>query len=374
MKNTLFILALIVLFSCNGQPDMPELIDDNAFNTQLDGKKVGLFTLQNENGLVTQITNYGARVVNLWTPDKNGSFEDIVLGYESLESYLSSDYIYFGALIGRYANRIANGQFTLNDIVYTLARNNNANHIHGGVKGFNNVVWDVEQVDETTLVLTYLSPDMEEGYPGDLLIKVQYQLTDGNELKIEYTATTNKPGPVNITHHSFFNLHGAGNGSINDHIMQINADYYTPVDKGLIPTGEIAKVEGTPMDFRKPVVIGDRVDDDFEQVKIGNGYDHNWVLNKDGNEVDFAARVVDPASGRTMEVYTNEPGMQFYGGNFMEGFGTGKGGKVYEYRATFCLETQHYPDSPNQEHFPSTILYPGEEYYSICVYKFGVEE
>jgi len=353
---------------------MPELIDDNAFNAELDGVKIGLFNLQNENGLVVQITNYGGRVVSLWVPDKYGNFEDIVFGYESLDRYLNSSQNYFGAIVGRCVNRIANGKFTLNDTVYTLPKNNNAHHINGGINGFNNVVWNVEKVDETILVLTYLSPDMEEGYPGDLQVQVNYQLTEDNKFIIEYRATTNKPCPVNMTHHSFFNLHGAGSGSINDHIMQINADYYTPVNNEVIPTGEIAKVEGTPMDFRKPTVINDRINSDFEQLKFSGGYGHNWVLNQSGNGLTFAARLVEPVSGRVMEVYTNEPGLQLYGGNNIAGFGTGKGGKVYGHRGGFCLESQHYPDSPNQKNFPSIILYPGEKYYSICEYKFGVVE
>ena len=324
--------------------------------------------------MVAQITNFGGRVVSLWVPDKNGNFDDIVTGYTTLDGYLNSSEIYYGALIGRYGNRIAKGQFTLNDTVYSLVQNNGENHLHGGTKGFNDVVWKASQPDGQTLVLTYTSPHMEEGYPGNLDVKVQYQLTNENELKIEYWATTDRPTPVNLTHHSFFNLKGDGNATINDHLLQINADFYTPVDDGLIPTGEISSVEGTPMDFRAPTVIGERVDADFDQLKYGGGYDHNWVLVPSETRLNFAARVVEPASGRTMEVYTNEPGLQFYGGNFLDGSDTGKYGKPYEFRTSFCLETQHFPDSPNQPEFPSTILEPGEEYYSVCVYKFGVAE
>jgi aldose 1-epimerase len=374
MKNTFIILAIITIFSCSQKPKQPELIEAGSFGGLVDGKQVELFTLKNSNGVVTQITNFGGRVVNLWVPDKDGNFEDIVTGYETLEGYLNSSEIYFGALIGRYGNRIAKGQFILNDTVYSLVQNNDENHLHGGTKGFNDVVWDAEQPDSQTLVLSYTSPHMEEGYPGNLDVKVQYYLTDENELKIEYWATTDRPSPVNLTHHSFFNLKGDGSGTINNHILQINADFYTPVDEGLIPTGEIAPVEGTPMDFRTPTAIGDRVDDDFEQLKYGLGYDHNWVFFPSENELTFAARVVEPVSGRTLEVYTNEPGLQFYGGNFLDGSDTGKNDKVYEHRTSFCLETQHFPDSPNQPDFPSTILNPGEEYYSVCVYKFGVEE
>jgi aldose 1-epimerase len=374
MRKPILFLAIIALFGCSQQSNQPELIDETTFSGMLDGKKVSLYTLKNDNGVVTQITNFGGRVVSLWVPDKNGDFEDIVTGYNTLDGYLNSKEIYYGALIGRYGNRIANGKFVMNDTVYSLVQNNDMNHLHGGTKGFNDVFWDTSQPDGQTLVLQYTSPHMEEGYPGNLDVKVQYQLTNENELKIEYWATTDRPTPVNLTHHSFFNLKGDGNGTINDHIMQINADFYTPVDEGLIPTGEITPVEATPMDFRAPTAIGERVDDDFEQLKYGLGYDHNWVLVPAENGLNFAARVVEPASGRTMEVYTNEPGLQFYGGNFLDGTDTGKYGRPYDFRTSFCLETQHFPDSPNQPEFPSTILEPGEEYYSVCLYRFGVTE
>ncbi len=374
MKNIFSVLALIFLFSCAKQPSLPSLVDEAAFKSELDGKTVELFTLKNDNGIVAQITNYGGRIINLWTPDRNGDFADIVVGYETLTEYLNSNEIYYGTLIGRYGNRIAKGQFILNDSVYSLATNNGANHLHGGVKGFNNVVWDAKKLDDLTLELTYLSVDGEEGYPGNLNVKVVYTLTNDNELKVEYWATTDKPTPVNLTQHSFFNLKGAGNGDVNDHIMQIMADAYTPVDSTLIPTGEIAPVEGTPFDFRISTAIGARIDDDNTQLKYGGGYDHNWVLNKAETGLNHAAKVVEPTSGRTLEVYTNEPGIQFYGGNFMTGKDSGKGGKVFAYRGAFCLETQHFPDSPNKPEFPSTILNPGQEYYSVCVYKFGVEK
>lgn len=373
MKYYLAFLALTVLFSCKKPQQEPVLINPEHFESLVKGKEVKLFTLKNKQGIVTQITNYGGRVVNLWVPDKEGNYEDIVLGYETLEGYLNSNEIYFGALIGRYGNRIAKGEFMLEDTLYSLAQNNNENHLHGGIEGFNNVVFDAKQISGNTLELDYTSPHLEEGYPGELEVRVEYQLTDDNELKITYRASTDRPTPVNLTHHSFFNLHGAGNGTINDHILQINADHFTPVDEGLIPTGEIASVEGTPMDFRNPTPIGERLDRDDEQLKFGKGYDHNWVLSPSGEGLTFAARVVEPASGRTLEVYTNEPGLQFYGGNFLDGSDTGKEGKSYEHRSAFCLETQHFPDSPNQPEFPSTILQPGEEYHSVCVYKFGTE-
>lgn len=374
MKNILLLLLFAMLFSCSKAPRQPEPVDNFSFKTEYEGKEVKLFTLKNRNGLVAQITNYGGRVINLWTPDREGNFDNIVIGYDSLDNYLNSNEIYYGALIGRYGNRIANGQFVLNDSVYTLAQNNGVNHLHGGVNGFNNVVWDAKQLDEQTLELKYLSKDGEEGYPGNLEVTVQYQLTNDNELEVEYWAKTDKPTPVNLTQHSYFNLAGAGSGDVKDHILQIMADYYTPVDSGLIPTGEIAPVEGTPMDFRTPTPIGARVDEDFEQLKFGKGYDHNWVLNQAENDLNFAAKVVEPTTGRTLEVYTNEPGLQFYGGNFLDGSDKGRGGKVFSHRSALCLETQHFPDSPNHPEFPSTILEPGEEYYSICIYKFGVEQ
>ncbi len=374
MKNVIFLFALVVMFSCTKPPRQPELVDNIKFKTEYDDKEVRLFTLKNRYGMVVQITNYGGRVINLWTPDRLGNYDNIVIGYDTLDNYLNSNEIYYGTLIGRYGNRIAKGQFVLNDSVYTLAQNNGENHLHGGETGFNNVVWDAKQLDEQTLELKYLSKDGEEGYPGNLDVTVLYQLTNDNELEIEYWAKTDKPTPVNLTQHSYFNLAGAGSGDVKDHILQINADYYTPVDSGLIPTGEITPVEGTPMDFRTPIPIGARVDNDFEQLKFGKGYDHNWVLNQEENDLNFAAKVVEPTTGRTLEVYTNEPGIQFYGGNFLDGSDKGRGGKIFSHRSALCLETQHFPDSPNQPDFPSTILQPGDEYYSICVYKFGVEE
>ena len=357
--------------SCAKKSVEIQLIPEQNFEKTIDNKQVGLFTLKNKNGIVTQITNYGGRVVNLWVPDKDGNMGDIVLGYESIDGYLKAKEIYFGALIGRYGNRIANGKFTLNDSTYVLATNNGANHLHGGNKGFNDVVWDANQVSDSELALSYLSIDGEEGYPGNLDIKVTYKLNDNNELKISYAATTDKATPVNLTHHSFFNLHGAGIGTINDHILQINASNYTPVSEGLIPTGEIATVNNTPFDFRNPTLIGERVNEDNQQLKNGFGYDHNFSL--DGTGLRLAAKVVEPISGRVMEVITDEPGLQLYGGNFLSGKGVGKGNLSYNYRAAFCLETQHFPDSPNQPNFPSVILQPGEEYSEETVITLGAE-
>jgi len=338
------------------------------FNKSIDGKQVSLYTLKNPQGTVAQITNYGGRVVSLWTADRNGNYEDIVLGYETIDDYLNSNEIYFGALIGRYGNRIAKGEFTLNDNTYALATNNDENHLHGGKTGFNNVVWDVIANSKNAITLHYLSSDGEEGYPGNLDVTVTYSLNNANELKIEYKATTDKATPVNLTHHSFFNLHGAGKGIINNHLLQINATHYTPIREGQIPTSNIASVIGTPLDFTKPMRIGARINDDNEQMKFGFGYDHNFVL--DGIGLKPAAIIEEPVSGRVMEVITDEPGLQLYGGNFLNGKDIGKGKLPYNYRTAFCLETQHFPDSPNQPSFPSTIIAPGETYKSTCIYKF----
>lgn len=375
MKNIFIaIVASLLLFSCTIPKQEVVMFSESNFTKTISGKEVKLFTLKNDNGIVTQITNYGGRVVSLWMPDKEEKFKDIVLGYETIDGYLNSNEIYFGALIGRYGNRIAKGKFTLDRKEYSLATNNGENHLHGGINGFNNVVWNAKQIDDQTLELTYLSKDMEEDYPGNFKTTIVYHLSNNDELKIEYWASTDASTFVNLTHHSFFNLHGAGNGSINDHVLMINADNYTPVDGGLIPTGEIVEVKGTPMDFTKPTAIGERVENDFEQLKFGLGYDHNWVLNKTQTGLTKAAEIMEPNSGRTIEVFTNEPAMQFYGGNFLNGSDTGKYGKKYKFRTAFCLETQHFPDSPNHMNFPSTFLNPGEEYHSICIYKFSITE
>jgi len=375
MKKVIHLIVVsLLLFSCvKPQEKTIKRIDKKNFEKIVDGKQVGLYVLENDQGTVAEITNYGGKVVSLWLPDKSGNYEDVVLGHENIDDFLNAKEKYFGALIGRYGNRIAHGKFTLDGKEYTLATNNGANSLHGGDKGFDAVVWDAKQVDEQTLELTYLSKDGEEGYPGNLSVRVLYQLTDANELKIEYWATTDQSTVVNLTHHSFFNLHGAGNGTINDHLLQIHAAHYTPVDAGLIPTGEIAPVEGTPFDFQELKPIGAELEVKDQQLDYGLGYDHNFVLEQNGEGLNYAAKVVEPTSGRTMEVYTNEPGLQFYGGNFLDGSIVGKEGKAYEFRTAFCLETQHFPDSPNQPNFPSTRLDPGEEYYSICVYKFSVE-
>jgi len=369
-----FLFLSIVTVGQNKKNTSITLLKKSDFEREIDGKQVRLYTLKNKSGMISEITNYGGKVVSLWTPDRKGHYEDIVLGYPNIDDYLNSKEKYFGALIGRYGNRIANGKFALNGKEYDLAKNNELNHLHGGNKGFESVVWDAKQVDGQTLELSYVSKNMEEGYPGNLNIKVVCKLTDNNELKIEYWASTDAPTVINLTHHSFFNLKGAGNGTINNHLLQINAAYYTPVDNGLIPTGEIASVENSPFDFQKTKPIGKNVEAEHQQLKYGLGYDHNFVLNQKLEGLNYAAKVIEPVSGRTLEVYTNEPGLQFYGGNFLNGTQIGKNNKLYEYRTAFCLETQHFPDSPNKMHFPTTTLNPGEEYYSICIYKFLVSK
>ncbi|SDF15414.1 aldose epimerase family protein [Chitinophaga filiformis] len=347
-------------------------ISDAAFDKMVDGKQVKLYHLKKGN-LQVAITNYGAKIVSLLAPDKQGQLADVELGYDNIDQYVNTKERYYGGIVGRYGNRIAKGKFKVDGKEYTLVTNNGVNHLHGGKKGFNDVVWDAEQPNDHTLKLHYLSKDGEEGYPGNLDITLTYEVTDSNEVKIDYSATTDKATVVNLTNHSFFNLHGAGNGDINDHIMYINADKYTPVDSTLIPKGKLEPVKGTPMDFTTPTKIGERVDADFEQLKFGKGYDHNYVLNKKGKELSLAATVQEPQSGRFLEVWTTEPGVQFYGGNFLDGTDKGKEGKTYVHRGAFCLETQHFPDSPNQPSFPSVVLKPGETYTSTCVYKFGVK-
>ena len=330
-----------------------------------------IYSLQNKNGLRMTVTNFGGRIVSLSVPDKNGKSEDIVLGYDSLNQYLTGN-PYYGAMIGRYGNRIAKGKFTLEGKEYPLATNNGANALHGGPKGFHNVYWQLEpfMMDQTeALQMTYLSKDGEEGYPGNLSIKVVYSLNDQNELMIDYEASTDKPTVLNLTHHTFFNLAGAGSGDILNHEIQINADWFTPVDEGLIPTGELQSVAGTPFDFTQFHKIGERINGDGEQLRFGKGYDHNWVLNKKANDFTLAATVKESNSGRTMEVWTTEPGLQFYTGNFLSSKEVGKGNRIYDYRTAFCLEAQHYPDSPNKPDFPSVVLKPGEVYKQKTVYK-----
>jgi aldose 1-epimerase len=355
-------------------PTPPPAISRAAFGTSQDGQPVESFTLRNASGIEMRVISLGGIITHLSTPDRNGAPADIVLGFDSLDGYLK-EHPYFGAIIGRYGNRIGKARFAIDGTTYTLAANNGPNHLHGGVKGFDKVVWQAEPQNTTDgqrVVFTRTSTDGEEGYPGSLTVKVTYTLTDRNEVAIDYEATTDKTTHVNLTHHSYFNLAGHGSGDILGHELMIDADRYTPVDETLIPTGELAPVEGTPFDFRQSTPIGARINQpDNQQIVFGKGYDHNWVLN--GSGFRRAARAYEPASGRTLEVATTEPGLQFYSGNFLDGTVTGKGGAVYNHRTGFCLETQHFPDSPNQPSFPATLLKPGETYRTRTVYTFGVQ-
>lgn len=374
---------MCLLISCNrndppkAKPAAPAVIpiEKKAWGATSAGEAVELYTLRNANGIETSITNYGGIVVTLKTPDRRGTAADIVLGFDSLDGYLK-EHPYFGAIVGRYGNRIAKGGFTLNGRQYRLARNNGPNALHGGIRGFDKVVWKASEVTAggaPALELRYTSTDGEEGYPGTLQVKVVYALTADNELKIDYSATTDKDTVVNLTNHSYFNLAGQGDGDITGHSLSIEADRFTPVDATLIPTGELKPVEGTPFDFRKPADIGARIAAQDTQIKYGKGYDHNFVLNGTAGSLRIAARVTEPKSGRVMEVLTTEPGVQFYTGNFLDGKLTGKSGKTYQHRFGFCLETQHFPDSPNKPSFPSTVLKPGGEYRSTTVYRFPAQ-
>ncbi|HEY4734977.1 MAG TPA: aldose epimerase family protein [Gemmatimonadaceae bacterium] len=364
--------------SQSGTPSMKPAAEPAPFGTLASGQAVQLFTLRNAHGIEVQFTNYGGIITSLKTPDRAGHLSDIVLGYDNLAAYVANS-PYFGAIVGRYANRIARGHFTLDGATYTLAVNNGPNSLHGGLRGFDKVVWNArpfQNQEGQGVALDYTSPSGEEGYPGTVHATVTYTLTPDDRLIVDYLATTDKATPINLSQHSYWNLAGNASRDILGHVLTINADAITPVDSTLIPTGEIEPVQGTPFDFRTPTAIGARVDQRANtQIRYGNGYDHNWVLNRGGAASDalvFAARVVEPASGRTMDISTTEPGLQFYSGNFLDGTITGKGGAVYRFRYGLALETQHYPDSPNHSNFPSTILRPGEQYRSRTVFKFGV--
>lgn len=359
------------------------LPDTVAFRGETDGKPTALYILKNSRQAQVAITNYGARIVSFLVPDKNGVLKDVVLGYDSIGKYIHRPETYFGAVVGRYGNRIAKGKFRLDGKTYSLATNNGPNSLHGGRKGFNAVVWDARQVDDRTLELSYLSKDGEEGYPGNLRVKVTYTLYDSsNALSIRYEATTDKSTVLNLTNHAYFNLNGQGSGPIANHLVQISADQYTPVDSTLIPTGRIEAVAGTPLDFRQPVTIGSRINDDHIQLRYGKGYDHNFVLNPAGEGGRMAQKqawvpsavVQGDRSGIVLTVFTDQPGLQFYTGNFMNGSNPLKGGKTDEYRTAFCLETQHYPDSPNEPSFPSSRLDPGKVYKTQTVYTFSTKK
>jgi aldose 1-epimerase len=342
------------------------------FQKVVDGKETALCVLTNKVGSEITILSYGAKIVSIMIPDKDGKLTDVVTGHDSIDDYLSSEEPYFGAVCGRYGNRIAKGQFTLDGILYDkLAINNGPNNLHGGIKGFNSVVWDMKQIDSQSVELMYSSADGEEGFPGKLDITIKYSLTDDNEVIISYHAVTDKATVLNLTNHSYFNLSGAGDPYIGDHLLSINADYYLPTDNTAIPYGPKEKVEGTPMDFRAPIEVGKRINDDFEQLIFGKGYDHTYILNKEENELSLCARSESPKTGIIMEVFTTEPGVQLYTGNWMTGNLKGKNGQRYPMRAALCLETQHFPDSPNKPEYPTTTLRPGEAFNSITIFKFS---
>lgn len=351
------------------------IIQKEDFGTTTEGEQVELYTLRNENGMEVEIITYGGRITSLKAPDKDGNYENVVLGFDSLEDYTSEN-PYFGALIGRYGNRIEKGKFSLDGETYSLPQNDGENHLHGGEKGFDKVVWQAEEGEgNNSLKLTYISEDMEQGYPGRLETVVVYTLNEDNSLDVSYEATTDKKTIVNLTQHAYFNLSADFNEEILDHVIEINADKFLPVDKTLIPTGELMEVAGTPFDFREPKTIGQDIDKDGanEQLRLGLGYDHCWVLNEQDSGMRFAASAHHPESGRLMEVHTNEPGIQLYTGNFLDGTLPQPGGGTYAHRTGFCLETQHYPNSPNEEGFPSVVLEPGETYSSKTTFKFSVK-
>jgi aldose 1-epimerase len=373
-----FLIATALVLSTGGllvaqQKPSKAGVEQERFGAR-DGRPVILYTLKNSHGLEVHAMNYGGIIQAIRVPDRKGQFADIVLGHDTAEGYMPNP-PYLGAIVGRYANRIANGTFTLDGKTYTLPKNDGPNTLHGGTtRTFDKVVWESQPLkDKTGVAFEYLSKDGEEGFPGNLKVKVTYTLTDSNELVIDYEATTDKATPINVSQHSYFNLKGAGNGDILDHEVMLNADRFTPVDKNLIPTGELRAVKGTPFDFTASTKIGSRIEDNYEQLVLGHGYDHNFVLNRKGSGMTLAARVYEPTTGRVLEVSTTQPAVQFYTGNFLDGTITGKEGHVYKRRYGFCLETQHYPDSPNHPDFPTTILKPGETFHQTTAFKFSTK-
>ncbi|MCC8088230.1 MAG: galactose mutarotase [Rikenellaceae bacterium] len=377
LKTLAIVMAALMVVACGSEEKKESgiaIIPAENFQKNIGGKEVVLMTIKNNNGLTAQITNYGARLVSLWVPDKDGKFIDVVQGQNTIDSYMNAYELYYGATVGRYANRIANGQFTLDGEEYQLDINDGENHLHGGSKGFFTVVWDAEQVSDNTVRLAYRAMDGEMGYPGNLDVVLNYSLDDDNTLRITYEAETDKPTIVNLSHHSYFNLSGAGKETINDHMLKLYASNFTPTDENLIPTGEIWTVYDTPMDFTEFHAIGDRVEEDYEPLVIAGGYDHNWVLDQ-ADGVKVAAEIYSPESGILMTVYTDEPGIQFYGGNFINGTDRTKDGNgTHGFRSAFCLETQNFPDAPNHENFPSAVLRPGEKYERVCYYAFGIKK
>lgn len=366
-----FLAALLLCVSTLVAQAQATVTKEN-FGKTADGENIDLYTLKNIHGVEAKITNYGGIVVSLKVPDRSGKFDDVVLGFNDLADYLKP-HPYFGALIGRYGNRIAKGRFTLNGVEYKLAVNNGENTLHGGIKAFDKVIWTGKEMKTKAgpaVTLNYLSKDGEEGYPGNLTVTVTYTLTNADDLRIDYSASTDKDTVINLTHHSYFNLAGEGNGDILNHRVLINATEFVPTDAGSIPTGKLKPVAGTPFDFLKMTAIGARINQDDEQLKFGNGYDHTWVIKGRPGALRLAAQVSEPTSGRRMQVWTTEPGVQFYTGNFLDGTLTGKSGKIYQRRYGFCLETQHFPDSPNHPSFPTTTLKKGATYKSTTIYRF----
>jgi aldose 1-epimerase len=371
----LFLLSLIllavILASCNQSIKTKEMVRKDVFGSQ-NGKEVYLLTLTNKAGNVIRLTNYGAKINWIEIPDKNGKKENVTFGYDTFDETLKGD-MSFGSVVGRYANRIAKGKFSLDGVEYNTPINNGPNTLHGGPAGWHSVVWDTEILKESkfpAVKFTYVSPDMEEGFPGKVNASVTYTWTDNNEIVMDYTCKTDKRTVVNVTNHAYFNLHGAGNGDILDHVLTIKASAFTPVDSVMIPTGEIRTVAGTPFDFNTPHAIGERIGEKYDQLILGIGYDHNYILN---NKENVAVTVYDPLSGRMLEVITDQPGMQLYTGNFLDGTQKGHGGKAFNYRSGLCLESGHYPDSPNHPDFPTTVLNPGEKYKSTTIYRFSVK-
>jgi aldose 1-epimerase len=375
MRKLIGLLMVIAIVACtNQQKETLTLSGLNRSNFQavVDGDSTDLYVLKNANGIEVAITNYGGTIVSVMVPDKNGVMQDVILGFDNIHDYVNIDNN-FGSTIGRYGNRLANGRVTIEGVEYTLPQNNGAHTLHGGGGGFNTRVFNVVSADSRSIVMTYLSKDGEEGFPGNLFTTVTMTLTDVNAIDIQYKAETDKPTVVNLTNHAYFNLSGDHNNTILDHRLMINADGFTPVDETLIPIGVIAAVEGTPLDFRTFHTIGDRIDDfDFEQLVFGIGYDHNWVLNTNGDIAQVAATLYSPVTGIQLDVFTVEPGLQVYTGNFLDGTVVGRNGVAYPKRSAICLETQHFPDSPNHPNFPSTLLMPDEIYTSRCIYKFSV--
>lgn len=372
MKVGFYCVIVLLFASCRGVDNL-NLVDADNFKTTLCGSSVDLYNLESDSGLRMQVTNYGARVVSLWVKDKSGKYDDVVLGHDNIDSYVNAvEGRYFGAVVGRYANRIGNASFMIDTIKYQLSENNSSGSIHGGELGFDRVVWNVDSVSQNMISFSHISPDNDEGFPGELTLKIVYRLTADNEFVIEYEAQTSKTTHVNLSQHSFFNLKGEGSGTILDHLVTIYSDSIVEVDSRMLPTGDVVAVEGTPFDFRKPTCVGDRIDIDNEQLKFGSGYDHCWTLDNRVGVVK-AATVYEPNSGRIMEVWTDQPGMQFYTSNNLHGANRGKSGKGYNFRESFAMETQKYPDTPNHPNFPSTLLNEGEIYAQTCIYKFSVQ-